>query len=236
MNGQFGFGRHLDALESLLVSSLSLTPHPLPPGMERAQGEWRDGLLTLEARAFTGPRVRYARFVSIRGSGLEIANALVFPVPGAGAPIFGADLVDLSARGALAAIDLSPVCEGGARDRQLSAISGFVEHLPKLPRAGELPEWSARWFSPHAFHARLAPEQAPVAGEALLAFARAFLGALQQTPVGGLSAASELALQAEYARAHREGERGLQLLPKVFGTDWATPFVAKVLFPESESP
>lgn len=220
-------------LEARLVEELSLVPLQLPGELARLEGAWRDEPAVLEARAYRGPRIRYARFVELRGAELEIGNALCVSVPELPLPILGVDLVGLGRDTAVVVADLSPVAtDEDRRARQLEVLREHRAKRPTLPRAGELPVWAAQWFSAEALLARVTLEQAASVDLVLGGFAAAFVRLAEGTtpePHGTIHVATR---QAAYCEAHLRHDRGLQLLRRIFEPTLAERFLREVLFPE----
>lgn len=236
------------SVEREMVSALALSPLPIDPALSRAEGVWRDAPATIETRAYAGDALRYARFVTLVGNGLEIGNVLCLGAAETALPIFGADLVARLAPGenarwlTMLAADLSPThSDVATSDRQLAGLGGRLAPLREaLPPAGELPEWCARWFSPHAIFSRPRPDRLAAVGAALREMAAAFVLLAKDVSAevarGGASpemARHVVMVQDEYAAAHRADDRGLTLLARIFGTGWAGRYVERVLFPDS---
>ena len=221
--------------ERALVDALALEPLALPPELARAEGEWKGAPVRIETTAWRGPAIRYARFARIAGAGLEIGNALCLPRHELPLPIFGADLVSLGARaGTMLAADLSPVLPAGeARDAQLASLARrrMAAGAEALPPGGALPAWCARWFSAHALYTRPDAAALPAAVEAYRLYPDEM--ARLARPAAPAPALAPLVREAQdgYARAHREDDKGLGLLAKMFGAGWAARYLHEVLFP-----
>ena len=197
------------------MAAFELVPVTLDPLLASASAPWKGGKVTLAARAYSGAAVRFARFVELSGGDLEIANLLCFPRAGLALPLFGADLVSFSAEHALIAADLS-----------LVPVAPFPPSA--LPSARAPPSWSG--FSPDALFARIEPLQRAAADAAL--FARVDrLCALVGEPPEPAGAGARAAAQEQYARSHREDDRGLRMLARLFGDAWAGRFLREVMFP-----
>lgn len=238
-------------IERRLVAALALRPAALPPALARAEGTWKGAPVRIETRAYTGPGVRWARAAVMDGgppdAPLAIGNLLVLPAVDRPLPVFGADLVALGTRGgaAMVAADCSPMLggDGGGDDdggddearalraRQLAAMAAAVAPYAALPPGGELPAWCARWFSPHALYVRPGPAELARALEGAGAVAAAFVTLAGETAPAPHRAGRVAAAQAAYARAHREDDRGLGLLARMFGEAWAARYLDEVLFP-----
>jgi hypothetical protein len=233
MSAAFGFAATLRRLEARLVRELSLAPVELPRELARLEGAWRDEPALLEARAYRGPRIRYARFVELRGAELEIGNALCLAVPELPLPILGVDLVGLGRDTAVVVADLSAVAsEEDRRAEQLAVLREHRAKGPMLPRAGELPAWAASWFSDEALLARVGLDQVASVDPALSEFAAAFVQLAEATtpdPHGTIHVATR---HAAYCEAHLLHDRGLQLLRRIFEPTLAERFLREVLFPE----
>lgn len=213
----------LAALEVELISTLELSPRELPKELSRLEGRYKDAPMILEARAYQGPRIRYARFVTVIGADLQIANAMVLPANSA--PIFGVDLIARASLGsALAVIDLSPVL----KDRVAPKIVA-----PQLPSRGDLPAWASRWFSDDFTFAEIREAQLPMLRARLSAYARAFVESVERAERVEHSEPDPRVRERQdaYAAAHREEDRGLQLLAKIFEAEHARRFIDEVMFP-----
>jgi hypothetical protein len=223
-----GFSAAGAQTERRLVSALDLTPLALPPELARLTGSWKGRPIVLTARAYSGARVGYARFVDIIGGDLEILNVLALPRPRHPAPMLGADLVGLGKDTAIVVCDLSPV--PGATEAPLSAAGLARLQALDLPR-GELPAWCQPWFSQQALCTRVAPARAESASTALQLYAERFVELARTAPAAdGEREVAEW--QGRYCAAHRNDDRGLTLLYKLFERTLAERFLREVLFPE----
>lgn len=153
-------------------------------------------------------------------------------------PILGADLVSLGVRGAgvMIAADLSPVLPpGDARERQLAGLARRMGAYRDLTPGGALPAWCARWFSPYALYVRPTPAEVPRAAAAFRETVDAFvaLAAGAAAPVGGAPDPDVQRAHDGYAAAHREDDKGLGLLARMFGERWAERYLREVLFPDA---
>ena len=226
------FAALADEAATLLVSGLQLTVAPLAPSLAEADGTWKGAPVRIVTRAWTGPRVRWARVAAVTGDELEIANVLCLPRAEYPLPILGADLVALGPRaGTMLAADLSPVLPPGAtRDAQLA---GFAARMRRhvLPPGGALPDWCARWFSPHALYTRPGPAQLGEAAAAFRDVVDAFVVLAQEAKPEPALAAEVARAQAGYAAAHLTDDKGLGLLGRMFGEAWASHYLREVLFP-----
>jgi phycocyanobilin:ferredoxin oxidoreductase len=216
----------LRASETMLVAALDLAPLALPSELAAMDGMWKGEPVRMHTRAYAGARIRYARFVAIESGAIEIVNMLCLARPEWPLPILGVDLVDLGRGAAVAAADLSPVIA----DQPAPAVPA----APALTPAGELPAWCARWFSPHALFARVAPDERTALAHRVDAFCRVFVETAATAPPDAASAALVAGRQAAYAAAHLDEDRGLQLLTKMFEPSLATRFLQGVLFPARE--
>ena len=99
----------IDEAERFLVAQLSLSPVELPSHLQATSGQWKSAPVTITTRAYDGGVVRYARFATVQGAGLQIGNLLVLADPTYVLPILGSDLVALGVRPTMLAADLSPV-------------------------------------------------------------------------------------------------------------------------------
>lgn len=233
MSAAFGFAAAVRRIEERLVEALALVPLELPGELSRLEGAWREAPAVLEARAYRGTRIRYARFVELRGAELEIGNALCVSVPELPLPILGVDLVGLGRDTAVAVADLSVVAiEDDRRAQQLEVLREHRARAPALPRAGELPAWAAQWFSAEALLARVSVEQAASVDPVLAGFAAAFVRLAEATPPEPRGTIHVAARQTAYCEAHLHHDRGLQLLRRIFEPTLADRFLREVLFPE----
>ena len=218
--------------ERLLADALGLVPMALDPALALAVGRWRDQPARVETRAYEGPTVRHARFATVTAATVEIGNVLVMPRAEWALPVFGADLVSMGGRSAMIAADISPTLPPGpARDEQVAALARHFASRPLLPAGGELPAWCSAWFSPHALYTRPAAPEMPAAVAAFRAFAPAFVELARATPRTPELAEQVRAFCDGYAAAHREDDKGLGVLARMFGAAWAERYVAEVLFP-----
>jgi phycocyanobilin:ferredoxin oxidoreductase len=219
--------------ERLVVEALALEPVPLDPVLAVAHGSWRDRPARIETRAYAGPTVRHARFATVSAATVEIGNVLVMPRDEWALPLFGADLVSMGGRSAMIAADLSPTLPPGPpRDAQVAAMGRHFAARPVLPAGGELPAWCATWFSPHALYTRPADDELPAAVAAFRAFAPAYVELARATPRTPDLAADVRRVCDGYAVAHREDDKGLGVLARMFGAAWAERYVREVLFPD----
>ena len=151
----FGLVGALERSEAELAARLELERVPLPDGLEVRAGALRGRPASIEARGYAGPKIAYARFVSLRGDGIEIANLLCFGSPAHRLPIFGADLVAVGPRRAMLAADLTPSTHDQAFWGDLLAVgtdSGviFLDPLGKRSpaRVPDSPHTRSLVFSP----------------------------------------------------------------------------------------
>lgn len=232
MSSALGFVPLVRAIESRLVRQLELAAHPLEPELARLDGSFRGQPATLVARAYTGRGVRYARFVELESPGLEIGNVLLFPEAALPLPVLGVDLVEVGRDTAVVVADLSPMSDDASvRERQLAVLATHRGEAPPLASA-ELPGWAAEWFSSGALSARVSAAQAPAALAEVQAFVSAFIELSQGTAPAPEAAAHAASRQQAYSAAHREQDRGLLLLRRIFEPATADRFLRRVLFPE----
>jgi phycocyanobilin:ferredoxin oxidoreductase len=192
--------------------------------------------VAIETRAWRGGAVRWARVATVTGGGMEIGNVLALPRLDLALPILGADLVSLGARGAgvMIAADLSPVLPAGdARERQLEGFARRMAAYSDLSPGGALPAWCACWFSPHALYVRPTPSELPRAAEAYRETVEAFVALAAHAPEVGAPDPAVQRAQDGYAAAHREDDKGLGLLARMFGERWAERYLREVLFPDA---
>jgi phycocyanobilin:ferredoxin oxidoreductase len=228
----FGVAALVEETEELLRGGLGLAPLPIAPELARAEGSFRGGRVVIETRAYSSAAARYARFVNIAGPGLEIGNVLVLGRPPSPLPIFGADLVSISADAVMIAVDLSPALRDSAP--LLAPLASRRARHPELLPGGELPGWCSAWFSPFALYTRVPPAVYPAARAAYLDFAAALLEieALSRSAgFPGADAAAVAEAQAGYLADHRTQDKGLTMLAKMFGAAWASRYIEAVLFP-----
>src|SRR5690606_34465217 len=110
------FGGVVRRVERRLVAGLGLIERPLPPELARLEGRFRDEPVTLLARAYSGPRLRYLRCVEVSSpSHLDIGNVLALPRAELALPLLGVDLVEVGRDTAVVVADLSPMAESEAR-------------------------------------------------------------------------------------------------------------------------
>ncbi len=225
----------LDETRRVLESGLSLRPLPLAASFAECRGLHRGQPATIQTHAFSGPNVAYARFVLLEASGLSIGNWLCLSRPSFALPIFGADLVELEAH-TMAAVDLTPIGrERAALERELAPLTRRRHAAAPLPSAGALPDFCARFFSPHALFTRVTSAHFVALRDAIADFSDAYVEIAGTRTADGQRDAETLATQERYVQAHREDDKALKLLDKVFGSEWATHFLNEVLFPDPGS-
>ncbi len=210
----------LSALEAGLVGTLALRARPLAPALARCEGVWRGQPASIRATAYEGGGVRYARFVEVRGEGLEIANVLCLPDPSLRAPMLGVDLVHARAGHPVVVADLLPGDEGDG--------GGSVSSREP---AAALPRWAEQFFSPDALVLRPALDRLDAAVARAVQTAWTFRDRLQTAPRDPGRAPARARWQDAYCHAHRRDDRALGMLARIFGDDWAARFTAEVLFP-----
>ncbi|MBK7865058.1 MAG: hypothetical protein IPJ65_41955 [Archangiaceae bacterium] len=204
------FARHLE-LDTLEVE----------PRFAQAEGVFRGKPARMATVAVRGGPVGFARFVVLEGDGLQIGNVLALPAAHFALPIFGADLVALGGGDTVvAAADLSPVAHGSVP---------VVLEQPALPPGGDLPPWASRWFSPQALFTRTGAHDFQGVKDAVSGYARAWLRLAASAEAGVRDYSPE---HRAYCRDHREGDRTLGMLGKIFGADFARDYVRQVFFPE----
>jgi len=208
-------------VESFLRGELQLAPL----GDERRlEGEWRGEPASLGSRCYAGGAIRYGRVTELIARGFEIGSLVFFPTLDRRAPILGVDLVEHAEGGGLFVADLSPVFDGAAPDAAMARAAA------ELPPAGELPSWAAEVFSKTPIFARV--PSAAAAATPLRSAASAFASSVAACAPDGAAVETVRAAQARYVRAHREDDRALGLLAKVFGPERARWYIHEVLFPE----
>lgn len=222
MSAPLHFSELTRQLEGSLRHALELRAVELEPRFGCVIGSFRGHPARLTARVLFGPTVRFARFVTIVGDGLEIANVLCVPAPRSGLPIFGCELVGLGGGDTVvAAADLSPV----DRDAPLPLLPSHA-----LPVGGALPAWATRWFSPRALVTRTRGCHGPAIARAVTGYADAFIAIAKHAPDSGRDFTEQ---QLQYCRDHRQEDRALGMLEKIFGADYSREFISTVLFPEA---
>ena len=218
----FGLRELSRECERRIVSALALQPVALDSQFASAAGSFKGVEIFLEARAYKGGAIAFARFVELWGGALEIVNLLCLPCTNCALPILGADLVSVSSQSAMFAADLSPV-------------PGFAAapllHAPhSLPSGGKLPDWCARVLSPQPLRVRVEAGQRDEAGAAVLSRVDQFCAIAKAGEHAGNR--REIAnAQREYGRAHLEDDKGLAMLGRIFGNEWAGRFLREVMFP-----
>lgn len=244
---RFGCAALTRRIERRLVSELALEPRALPPELERLTGTFRGQTTTLEARAYSGPRLAYARFVEVESAGpgrgldievdinldinLDIGNALALPRAEFALPVLGVDLVEVGSDSALVIADLSPMTDDRAERARESAVLG--RHRPTaLGRRSELPAWALEWFSADALSARFSPDQAVAPEAAVMAYVEAFVELVHAGRTDPGQSALVARRQQAYSSAHLERDRGLLLLRRLFEPALAERFLREILFPE----
>lgn len=229
----FAFAELVRRIERRLVSELSLEARALPPELATLQGTFRGEPATLEARAYAGPRLGYMRCVEVRSRDLDIGNVLGLPRAEFALPVLGIDLVEVGRDTAVVVADLSPMTEGRAERAEQHAL--LARHRPSsaaLGAASELPDWAREWFSDDALAARVGPGEAGASEAAVGAYVAAFIELVRRAEAEPAGAALISSRQRAYSAAHRERDRGLLLLRRMFDPALADRFMREVLFPE----
>lgn len=221
MGSPFHFIDLTGQVEKSVTQSLALEPIDLSPRFAHAEGSWRSKPAKVTVHAFRGETVRFARFVTIEGEGLEIGNVLCLPEKNQPLPIFGIDLVGLGGETAVAVADLSPVDAGCTRPR-----FGAREVLPS---GGVLPGWATRWFSSQPLFTRTTARDVPIISAQVHDYAEAFIALARAAEP---TEADFTALHLGYCRDHRVEDRALSMLGKMFGASYAAELISTVLFPE----
>jgi Ferredoxin-dependent bilin reductase len=234
----FAFAELVRRIERRLVSDLSLEALPLSPELSALQGTFRGEPATLVARAYAGPRLAYVRFVEVQSRELDIGNVLGLPRVQFTLPVLGIDLVEVGRDTAVVVADLSPMTEQrGERAEQHAALARHwlipqEASGARLGAASELPDWAREWFSDDALSARVEPGQAGASEVAVGAYVAAFVDLVRQARAEPERAETISSRQRAYAAAHRERDRGLLLLRRMFEPSLADRFLRDVLFPE----
>jgi phycocyanobilin:ferredoxin oxidoreductase len=222
----------IEDAERFLVDRLSLRRVDLPRELVTARGQWKAEPVTIRTRAYDGELVRYSRFVTVEGAGLLIGNLLVLAHPNYSLPILGADIVALGGRQTMVAVDLSPAFPAGpARTAMDAAVGAALGPRPRLPTGGDLPEWCAALFSPHALYMRVDGVDSEKTAVAFRSDPEAFVSLVREAEPRPDMAGTVRNGQCAYAAAHRLEDKGLGLLSKMFGKDWADRYLNEVLFP-----
>lgn len=230
----FGFAAATLAAEQRLVVALGLRPVPLAPGLGGADGVLRDAPVRLETRAYVGPGIGWARFATMTSPSIDVGNALCAPDGGRPWPILGADLVSVVPGRGMVAADLSPTGDDAAeREAQVAPLARRRAVAPPLPDGGALPAWCARFFSRHHVYTRIGDDRRDAALAAFADVIDAFVEVTRATGEAG-DPAPRAATRRAYDAAHRDDDRGLDLLSRAFGAAWATRYVREVLFPGDE--
>jgi hypothetical protein len=203
-----------------LVSEAGLSPCPLPDGLDRASGSWREQPVRLQAWAWRSQALSWVRLVCLereRGAPredrpLSIGNLLAVGRPERGLPVLGLDVVHVRPEEVVVASDLVPT--SGA---------------PVLSE--QAPRWARGHFSSDARVVRVSPAALPEQAEHVGALLDRYLSLLGQD---GRAADPEQAgaRQAEYLAVHRREDPGMRLLGTMFGEAWAQRFLREVMFPE----
>lgn len=228
----FGWAQVTEEAEETLIRRLDMSPLALPPDLERREGCWKGESVSIETRAYLRAPVAYARFAVVRGASLEIGNILCVPSHDHPIPILGADLVAIRRDLGMLAIDLSPTLPpGNQRIEQLSGLARARERHPPLPEGGQLPAWCSAWFSPHAVYTRGGPEELQPARSVVRDVVRVFVELAKRSSPSPQSACHVERVRQGYMAAHRSDDKGLNLLGKMFGQEWAERYVSRVLFP-----
>lgn len=236
---RFAFVDVVAAVEQRLVQALGLRPRELPADLSHLEGAFREQPVTLRARAYAGPALAYARFVEVSGPELEIGNILLFARPELALPVLGVDLVGLGRDTAVVVADLSPMSPNDGQRREQLAVLARQRSLPPLGAATDLPAWAHEWFSSEALCTRVSNENAGQVAAAVAEFCEAFVKLVQQAPASESAATADpgrarfvAERQLRYSASHRQDDRGLLLLRRMFEPARADRFLREVLFPE----
>lgn len=233
------FGALTRSCEGRLVDALALERLPLAPDLARMEGEWQGAQIVAEARAYRGDGVAFARFATVEGDGLSIGNLLVLPAPTSSAPIFGGDLVWIGTRPQLGMIacDLSPTVDDcGARAAQDAIVRGAVPSVAGVPPGGALPAWCDAIFSSSPLYTRFGEEDAGGATRAFEGYLEAFVQVTERSRGEASASVAPAAVGRGidfYCLRHREDDRGLLLLERLFGKGRARRYLDEALFPIS---
>lgn len=228
----FAFAELVRRIERRIVAELELVPRPLPADLARLDGTFRGEPARLVARAYSGPRLGYFRCVEIASRDLDIGNVLALPRVDFALPLLGIDLVEVGRDTAVVVADLSPMTALAAeRERELAVLA---RHRPLEPlgAAAALPAWAAEWFSNAPLSVRVSPAQARASEAAVEAYATAFIELVRASVADGAHADPVAGRQRAYSAAHRERDRGLLLLRRIFDPVAADRLLREVLFPE----
>jgi len=229
----FRFAELVRRLERRLVNELGLEPCALPAELVRLEGKFRGEPATLQARAYAGRRLAYVRCVEVASRDLDIGNVLGVPRVEFALPLLGIDLVEVGRDTAVVVADLSPMTDELAqRAHQRDVLAQHRPSLVNLGTAIELPAWAAECFSSDALSARIDPEQAGASESAVDAYVAAFIQLVRDGVPSPARAELTAQRQRAYTAAHRERDRGLLLLRRIFEPSLADRFLGEVLFPE----
>lgn len=224
--------------EAFVTAELGLEPLRISPRLREAEAVWKGQRVALRACAYRGRTVAYARFVTLHGGTLAIGNIFGVSSPLYPFATLGADLVDIGAETAVAVADLSPVtADATDRAQQLQAVARAALSAQRDGRGdfipgGELPPWCAPWFSPHALFVRVERAHAARLAGAVRPYLHTWVQMVTRQQAHPETTGVVLETQRAYARAHREHDRGLTLLGKIFGAEFAADFISTVLFPD----
>lgn len=235
----FGFAAATLAAERRLVAALGLRPVALAPGLGAAEGVLRDAPVRLETRAYVGPGIGWARFATMTSPSIDVGNALCAPDGERPWPILGADLVSVVPGRGMVAADLSPTGDDADdREAQVAPLARRRAGAPSLPEGGPLPAWCADFFSPHHVYTRVGGDRRDAALAAFDDVIDAFVEVTRATGEARDPAreAPRAATRRAYDAAHRDDDRGLDMLSRAFGAAWARRYVREVLFPGDEPP
>jgi hypothetical protein len=147
-------------------------------------------------------------------------------------PIFGADLVAVGPRRAMLAADLTPSTRDQAFWGELLApLAERRARAEVLPHGGELPSYCAAFFSNLYLYVRVEAPQLEAALASFDDYSAVYADLVETSPTAPEHASEVARLQRAYSLSHRSDERGLELMTKAFGADFALEFVERVLFP-----
>lgn len=207
----------------------------LPEDLEVREGALGDTPATMHSRAWTLPRVPWFRLAILdAGERARVLSALALPDPAHVLPMFGAEIVEIRGRITVVAIDWMPV---GADSIDEVALREIRRSFDDFPPGGDLPEWAADAFSPHALYSRPGAHiDSLQVRPALHAYLEGYLR--QATAAPTRDPASDSALAASryirhYCREHFENDPGGRMLDGIFGKAWVERYAREFLFRQS---
>lgn len=223
--------RVANAIETLWVQYLDLSPYPLPDELGYVEGKLEGEKLVIENKCYQTPQFRKLHLELAQvGKNLDILHCVMFPYPEYALPMFGTDIVAGRGQISAAIADLSPL---NARRILQDNYRLPLQQLPSYPfsQPRELPAW-ADIFSEFCFFVR---PTTPAEEQWFLDRVVGMLTihcqqAVQAVPVSSNERAEIMTAQNYYSTKQQQNDKTRRVLEKAFGTEWAEIYMTTVLF------